>query len=158
VEEGKVGLDDPVSKYLPELKGLRVLAGKGEDETVEARREMTVRDLMRHTSGLTYGQPGTPVDELYRKNRIGGPDDTRAEMVRKLGKLPLLYQPGTRFHYSVSTDVLGRVVEVASGQPLDRFFEERIFRPLDMKDTGFFVPKEKLDRFAASYGPGNGPD
>jgi CubicO group peptidase (beta-lactamase class C family) len=153
-EEGKVKLDDPVSKYLPEFKGLRVHAGKGE-ETVEARREMTVRDLMRHTSGLTYGMPnGSPVDKLYIANKIEDPRDSLADMVAKLGKLPLQYQPGTRFHYSVSTDVLGRVVEVISEKPLDEFLQDRVFKPLDMTDTGFVVPDGKLDRFAASYRPG----
>jgi CubicO group peptidase (beta-lactamase class C family) len=153
-EEGRFQLDDPVAKYLPELKGLRVHAGKG-DETVAAHREMTIRDLMRHTSGLTYGVfSNTPVDQLYKEMQILDPDSSLAEMVEKLGKLPLLHQPGTRFHYSVSTDVLGRLVEVVSGKPLDEFFQERIFRPLDMKDTGFFVPEDKLARLAANYGPG----
>jgi CubicO group peptidase (beta-lactamase class C family) len=152
VEDGKVGLDDPVSKYLPEFKGLRVQSGDG-DETVEAKREVTVRDLMRHTSGLTYGVFGdTPVDRLYKKAGVLDRGDTLADLMTKLGKLPLLYQPGTRWHYSVSTDVLGRVVEVASGKPLDEFFAERIFKPLDMKDSGFFVPEQKLGRFTAVQG------
>jgi CubicO group peptidase (beta-lactamase class C family) len=152
VEEGKVGLDDPVSKYLPEFKDRRVHTGK-DDETVEAKHDITVRDLMRHTSGLTYGVFGnTPVDAMYKKAGVLAPSDTLADMTTKLGKLPLLYEPGTRWHYSVSTDVLGRVVEVASGKPLDEFFAERIFKPLDMKDSGFFVPEDKLDRFAANHG------
>lgn len=154
-EEGRFQLDDPVAKYLPELKGLRVHAGKG-NETVAAQREMTIRDLMRHTSGLTYGVFGnTPVDQLYKEKQVLDPDSSLAEMVKKIGKLPLLHQPGTQFHYSVSTDVLGRLVEVVSGKPLDEFFQERIFRPLDMKDTGFFVPEDKLARLAANYGPGD---
>jgi CubicO group peptidase (beta-lactamase class C family) len=153
-EEGKFKLDDPVFKYLPELKGLRVHAGKG-DETVEAKREMTVRDLMRHTSGLTYGMPNAlPVDKLYIANKIEDPRDSLADMVGKLGTLPLQYQPGTRFHYSVSTDVLARIVEVASGKPLDEFLRDRVFRPLDMRDTGFVVPDEKLNRCPASYRAG----
>src|SRR5262249_37002236 len=150
-DEGKFNLDDPVSRYLPDFKGLRVYAAKG-DETIAARREMTVRDLMRHTSGLTYGMPnGSPVDKLYIANKIEAPGDSLADMVAKLGKLPLQYQPGSRFHYSVSTDVLGRVVEVVSGKPLDEFLRDRIFVPLDMRDTGFLVPKEKLDRLAANH-------
>jgi CubicO group peptidase (beta-lactamase class C family) len=154
-EEGKLDLDAPVSKYLPELKGLRVYAGKG-DETVEANREMTVRDLMRHTSGLTYGALGsTPVDKLYQQRKVlGDPNDTLADLVAKLGKIPLLYQPGTRFNYSVSTDVLGRLAEVLSEKDLDVYFAERIFKPLDMKDTGFFVPADQVERFAANHGPG----
>ena len=152
VEEGKIGLDDPVAKYVPELKDRRVHTGKG-DETVAAKREITVRDLMRHTSGLTYGIFGdTAVDSLYKKVGVFAAGDSLQDMMTKLGKVPLLYQPGTRWHYSVSTDVLGRVIEVASGKPLDEFFAERIFKPLDMKDSGFFVPDDKLDRFAANHG------
>jgi CubicO group peptidase (beta-lactamase class C family) len=151
VEEGKFRLDEAVSRYLPEFKGLRVSAGTG-DETLEARREMTIRDLMRHTAGLTYGMPnGTPVDKLYIANKIADSGDDLADLVRKLGKLPLQYQPGTRFHYSVATDVLGRVIEVASGKPLDEFLQDRIFRPLDMRDTSFVVPDDKVDRFTASH-------
>jgi CubicO group peptidase (beta-lactamase class C family) len=105
-EEGRFELDEPVSKYLPEFKGLRVYAGKN-DETVEAKREMTIRDLMRHTSGLTYGMPnGTGVDKLYIAIGIDGPGLSLAEMVAALGELPLQDQPGTRFNYSISTDVL----------------------------------------------------
>ena len=122
VEAGKCKLDDPVSTYLPEFKGLSVYAGKG-DKTSVAKNEMTIRDLMRHTSGLTYGMPnGTPVDKLYIENKIEDPGDDLAALVRKLGKLPLQYQPGTRFNYSISTDVLGRLVVVISGEPLDTFF------------------------------------
>lgn len=147
LDEGRIRLDDPVSKYLPELEHLRVYAGPG--RTVEARREMTIRDLMRHTSGLSYGYEGTPVDKLYSDNKIM--DGTLADMVRKLGKLPLQDQPGTRFRYSFSTDVLGRLIEVVSGKPLDDFLRDRIFRPLDMRDTGFVVPSVELDRLTTSY-------
>jgi CubicO group peptidase (beta-lactamase class C family) len=100
-EEGRFKLDDPVSRYLPEFKGLRVYAGKN-DETVEAKREMTIRDLMRHTSGLTYGMPnGSGVDKMYIAKGIDGPQLSLTEMVAALGKLPLQDQPGTRFHYSI---------------------------------------------------------
>jgi CubicO group peptidase (beta-lactamase class C family) len=156
VDEGKIQLDDPVAKYLPEFKDLRVHTGKG-DETVDVKRPMTVRDLMRHTSGLTYAFAGsTPVEQLYQKSKVLDPGDSLQELVAKLGKIPLLHQPGTRFQYSVSTDVLGRVVEVASGKSLDAFFEERIFKPLDMKDTGFWVPEAKLARFPAVHGGSKG--
>ena len=149
LEEGKLKLDDPVAKYLPELKDLRVYSAK--DQTVAAKRPVTIRDLMRHTSGFTYGMPnGTPVDRLYIKNRVG--EGTLPELVRQLGTLPLQDQPGARFNYSVSTDVLGRLIEVVSGEPLDKFFRERIFRPLDMHDTGFTITDEKLDRLATAYG------
>ena len=154
-EEGKFKLDDPVSAYLPELKGLRVHTGKG-DETVEAKHEMTIRDLMRHTSGLTYGMPnGTAVDKMYIAKGIDGPDLSLVEMVTTLGKLPLQNQPGTRFHYSISTDVLARLIEVLSRKPIDEFLQDRIFRPLDMRDTGFIVPDDKLSRFAASHRSGD---
>src|SRR5262245_55748532 len=152
VDEGKLSLDDPVSKYLPEFKALRVHTGKG-DETVEARREVTVRDLTRHTSGLTYGVFGnSPVDQLYKKAGVLARGDSLQDLITKLGKVPLMYQPGTGWQDSVSTVVLGRVVEVVSGQGLDVFFAERIFKPLDMKDSGFIVPKDKLSRFAANHG------
>jgi CubicO group peptidase (beta-lactamase class C family) len=154
-EEGRFGLDDPVSKYLPEFKDLKVYAGgkDGDLKLVPPRREMTVRDLMRHTSGLTYGFFGdTPVDRLYRKEHVLAPTDTLQTTVEKLAKIPLLYQPGTRFNYSVSTDVLARLIEVVSKKRLDQFFSERIFDPLDMKDTGFYVPEGKQDRLAAVHG------
>jgi CubicO group peptidase (beta-lactamase class C family) len=155
-EKGHFKLDDPVERYLPEFKEVKVYAGgKGDDlKLVEPRRPMTIRDLMRHTSGLTYGFiSSTPVDQLYAKNRLlSDPKLTLNEMVARLGKLPLLYQPGTHFQYSVSTDVLGRLVEVVSKQPLDEFFRRHLFEPLDMKDTGFFVPKDKQDRLGSIHG------
>ena len=151
VEAGKLKLDEPVGNYLPELRDLRVHAGK--DQTIAAKRAVTIRDLMRHTSGFTYGMPnGSPVDRLYIKNKID--EGTLPDMIRKLGTLPLQDQPGTRFNYSYSTDVLGRVVEVVSGEPLDKFFRDRILGPLDMHDTGFTIPDDKLDRFAAAYARG----
>lgn len=150
-DEGKFKLDEPVSKYLPEFKGLRVYAGAA-DETVEASREITIRDLMRHTSGLTYGMPnGTPVEKLYIQNKVPDSGGTLADMVRKLAELPLRNQPGTKFHYSISTDVLGRLIEVVSGKRFDEFLHVRILEPLDMRDTGFIVPDEKLDRFASNH-------
>ncbi len=156
-EQGKIKLDDPVSKYIPEFKKLKVVADPDAEviREVAARREMSVRDLMRHTSGLTYGFFGnTAVDKLYRKSiQLGGSKTTLEDMTKNLAAIPLLYQPGTKWHYSVSTDVLGRVVEVASGQSLDKFFAERIFEPLGMEDTAFYVPRDKIDRFATNYGP-----
>jgi CubicO group peptidase (beta-lactamase class C family) len=153
-EENKLRLDDPVSKYIPEMKNLRVYVGP-KDETVPAQREITIRDLMRHTAGFSYGVfSDTPVDKMYREQKLLSRNMPLKEFVARLAKIPLLYQPGTRFHYSVAVDVLGRVVEVASGQTLDVFFQERIFKPLDMVDTAFYVPASKVDRFAANYGPG----
>jgi len=151
-EEGKIKLDDPVSKYAPQFKGLKVYAESG---NVDAKRPMTVRDLLRHTSGLTYGFFGnTAVDKMYREKATLGGDGDLEDMVNKLGEIPLLYQPGTKWHYSVSTDVVGYLVEKVSGQPLGEFFEERIFKPLGMKDTAFHVPAEKVDRFGACYSLG----
>ena len=154
-DDGRLKLDDPVSKYLPELKGLQVYAAEGNRAP---GREMTIRDLMRHTAGLTYGFFGdTPVDQLYGKANVLDRETNLAEMTSKLARLPLLYEPGKDWVYSVSVDVLGRVVEVVSGKPLDDFFQERILAPLDMKDTGFFVPAEKVGRFAVNYSSdGNG--
>ena len=156
-EEGKIDLDAPVSKYIPRFKGLKVVTDPSDEQaaTVQAKREMIVRDLMRHTSGLTYGIFGdTNVDKLYRKSiQFGGSRTTLEEMTGNLAAIPLLYQPGTKWHYSVSTDVLGRIVEVASGQNLDTFFINRIFEPLGMDDTAFHVPAEKMHRFATNYGP-----
>lgn len=154
-DEGKFRLDDPLAKHIPELEGLKVYreSENGETEYVEPKRPATVRDLMRHTSGFTYGIfSNTSVDMMYRQKFVFGSDNLQA-MVRKLGEIPLLYQPGTKWHYSVSTDVLGYLVERLSGEKLDVFFQERIFEPLDMKDTGFYVPKDKVDRFASCYGP-----
>jgi CubicO group peptidase (beta-lactamase class C family) len=152
VEEGKLQLDEPVARYLPEFQELRVYAGQGKDP-VATHREMTIRDLMRHTSGLTYGGmlPNTPLDRIYRESRVEDPGDSLADLVRKLGKIPLLCEPSTRFNYSVSTDVLGRIIEIRTGKQLDAFLQERIFKPLDMRDTGFFVPDDKVNRFSASY-------
>jgi CubicO group peptidase (beta-lactamase class C family) len=150
-ESGALKLDEPVSHYLPEFKDQHVYAGEGA-EPVPAAREMTVRDLMRHTSGLTYGYfDDTPVDHMYRNKGIGSSGAALAEFSRKLGKLPLKFQPGTRFNYSFSTDVLARIVEVASGKAFDEFLQERIFGPLDMHDTGFFVPDDKLERFTSTH-------
>ncbi len=147
-DEGKFELDDPVEKHIPELKDLKVYSPDG---PVAADRKVTVRDLMRHTSGLTYGIFGnTPVDRMYKKQQILGSPDLQA-MVGKLGTIPLMHQPGTKWHYSVSVDVLGCLVEKVSGMTLDAFFQERIFTPLDMKDTAFFVPKEKAGRFSSCF-------
>jgi CubicO group peptidase (beta-lactamase class C family) len=157
VEEGKLALDDPVSKHIPQLAGMKVyVSGEGDELKLEdAKREPTVRDLLRHTSGLTYGFFGnTEVDEQYRDANLLDNSGTLADMIEKLAKLPLVNQPGARFNYSVSTDVLARIVEVVSGQSFDKFLAERIFEPLGMSDTAFFVPEEKRDRFTACYGPG----
>jgi CubicO group peptidase (beta-lactamase class C family) len=143
VEENKLDLGAPVATYLPEFKDVRVGADK-----VAPKRPMTVQDLMRHTSGLTYGLFGnTPVDQAYRKADIFN-SKSLAEMVKTVATMPLLHQPGETWEYSVSTDVLGRVVEVVSGKDLDVFIEERITGPLKMSDTGFWVKPEAISRMA----------
>jgi CubicO group peptidase (beta-lactamase class C family) len=154
-EEGKFKLDDPVSKYLPELAAPKVYTGQGklEGNLVPARREVSVRDLMRHTSGYCYGSfSNTPVDQLYRSKNVLDPRGTLADMVSKLGTIPLRHQPGTKFEYSVSSDVLGRLVEVLAGKSLDQVLQERVFQPLDMQDTGFYVKEEAKSRFSATHG------
>ena len=151
-EEGKLKLDEPVSRYIPEFEGLKVYADSGEHE--DPARPMSVRDLLRHTSGLTYGYFGnTPVDKMYRSRNVLGRQSSLEDMAGKLSEIPLLYQPGTKWHYGVSTDVLGYLVQKVSGQSLDVFFKERIFKPLKMRDTAFHVPRQKVDRFAVCYGP-----
>ena len=156
-EEGKFFLDDPVGRYLPELANLPVAVldqARGPDSipTVRANRPMTIRDLLRHTSGLTYGLfSNTAVDQAYRQGGVNDAE-TLADMVAAIGEVPLMFQPGTRWNYSVSTDVLGRLVEVVSGRSFDVFLRERIFEPLRMHDTGFHVPASKHDRFSRIYG------
>lgn len=158
VEQGKMQLDDAVSDYLPELKDLQVVSNGDDQESVPADKPITVRHILSHTSGFTYGFFGnTPVDQAYRRAGLLMTDVTIADTVSKLSKLPLLHQPGTRWHYSVSTDVLGRLVEVVSGERFDKYLDKHIFRPLKMVDTSFMVPADKLNRFAQMYrGDGNG--
>lgn len=155
VEEGKINLDDPIAKHLPEFKGVRVFTGttNGGFVTEPVRRTPTVRDLLRHTGGLTYGFMGnTPVDAAYNQGGVLNPSNTLAGLSRKVAAVPLLYQPGTKWNYSVSVDVLARLIEVVSGQSFDEFLAQRIFKPLDMRDTGFFVPPDKRARLAAVHG------
>ncbi|MFM8532014.1 MAG: serine hydrolase domain-containing protein, partial [Acidimicrobiia bacterium] len=154
-EEGKVTLVDPVSKYIPAFAETKVaVPKKNPDGTTEMVQEpqfrpMTVHDLLRHTSGLTYGFVGSnPVKQSYNDMKVMDANQTNEQMADKLARLALLYQPGTTWEYSMSTDVLGRVVEVASGMPLDKFIEERITKPLKMGDTAFEVGPEKKDRGA----------
>ena len=155
MEEGKLTLADRVSTYIPAFADTKVAVPKKKDDgTVEMVlepqfRPMTVHDLMRHTSGLTYGAVGAnPVKQSYLDMKVADRSQTNAEMADKLAKLALLYQPGTTWEYSMSTDVLGRVVEVASGMPLDKFIEERITKPLKMGDTAFEASADKKARGA----------
>jgi len=163
VEEGRMQVSDPVSKYLPEMGRMKVgientADGKPALELAEPAREMTVQDLMRHTSGLIYGTRGKSlVNAAYIEAQIGNRDFSNEELVSKLSKLPLRFSPGDRWEYGVSTDVLGRVVEVVSGKKLGEFLNERILNPLGMTDTGFFVPADKLSRAAQPWQNPEGP-
>jgi CubicO group peptidase (beta-lactamase class C family) len=157
-EEGRFLLDDPVSRFIPELGKLRVavvpegvVVAPEALETVPAAREITIHDLLTHRSGFTYGPFNQgPVGELYRRANLFAVS-TNEELVRKLAGIPLVHQPGTTFEYSHSTDVLGRLVEVVSGQSLDQFLSERVFLPLGMKDTKFYLSAEEAERLVTLY-------
>ena len=144
-EQGRIYLGDPVSKYIPEFKELKV----GEEGSEPAIKQITIHDLLRHTSGLTYGFMGnSKIHKMYKETGVGSHDQTLEEMITKLSKIPLVFEPGTKWGYGRSTDVLGRVIEVVSGVSLDKFFENRILKPLKMKDTGFYVKPDEIDRVA----------
>ncbi len=177
-EEGHFLLNDPVAKYLPELANLQVALSTADNndkgmlsngivskhkaegdsalrgKTRQPRRQPTIRDLLTHTAGFTYGLFGnTEVDELYRTTHIAHNTTNLENFVRQLGQLPLQYEPGSRWHYSVATDVLARLVEVVSGQSFDAFLSDRLFTPLGMNDTDFTVNEEEQKRFAQLYSP-----
>jgi len=155
-EEGHFLLEDPLSKYLPEFKNPKVLVKpeSGSPYTIPAPREITIRDLLRHTSGLTY-QWNDRLGAMYAAANVGHGllpyNGTIEDNVKRLAGVPLLFNPGERWEYSLGVDVLGRLVEVVSGKPLDEFFRTRIFEPLGMKDTYFYPPENKLERLAAAY-------
>ena len=153
-DEGILRLDHEVARYIPEFADVQVWDGGDlkDYKTRAPERAMTLRDAFTHTSGVTYGfLMQHEVDALYRKDKIGRPDETLEQMCARIAKLPLVFSPGERWNYGHSTDILGRIVEVASGMSLDVFFRERIFGPLGMNDTDFFVPESKLDRLMACY-------
>jgi CubicO group peptidase (beta-lactamase class C family) len=154
-EEGKWQLNDPVSKHIPEFTGLKVYSGtdaNGAPILKEQERAMTMRDLMSHTAGFSYGFfSNTPVDKQYLEADVLNNDITLDEMIKRTAKLPLLFQPGTRWHYSIAVDIQGYVVQKLSGMRFEDFLEQRIFKPLNMKDTAFYVPADKLSRFAEVY-------
>ncbi len=155
-EDGRFMLDDPVSKYIPEFKNPKVLVkpAEGTPYTVPAKREITIRDLLTHSSGLTYTWNGD-LGPLYKDANVADGlsqyDGTIGDSVKRLAAQPLLFNPGERFEYSLGIDVLGYLVEVVSGMPLDQFFRTRIFEPLGMKDTYFYLPDEKVGRLATAY-------
>jgi CubicO group peptidase (beta-lactamase class C family) len=153
-ERGLFRLTDPVSRYLPEWRDQRVGVVNVDStlQLVAPDRPVQMRDLLTHTSGLTYGwDPSHPVDKLYGEAGIRGADVDLEAMVKLLGDLPLKFQPGTAWHYSLATDVCGRLVEVLGDQPFDAFLHEHVFHPLGMVDTGFSVPEGSLDRFTAKH-------
>lgn len=155
-EEGRFQLDDPVARFLPEFSAMRVATGgnRAKLETEPARRMITIRDLLTHTAGLTYGfMEATLVDALYREQGADylRTDATLAEVTRIVAGLPLLAHPGAAWNYSVATDVLGRLVEVVSGRDFADYLRERVIRPLGLHDTDFHVRPENRDRFAACY-------
>ena len=150
-EEGRYLMIDPVSKYLPEFEDLRVYrSGSGNKLRTEPARPMTIKHLLTHTSGLIYGDDKPGVPKLYSDADLWSVPSLE-EFTKKVAALPLAAQPGTEWHYGVSMDVLGRLVEVLSKQPFDQFLAEHIFKPLEMIDTGFVVPEEKRHRLAALY-------
>lgn len=158
-EESKLELDDPIEKYIPQLSNRQVLKPGATrlDDTEPARSSITVRHLLTHSSGLSYGllDPGTVMYKAYTERGVLNPGVPLASMMDTLAGLPLLFHPGTSWEYSVSMDVLGYLVEVVSGQGLDAFFQSRIFDPLGMEDTAFTLPAGKHARLAACY---NGAD
>jgi CubicO group peptidase (beta-lactamase class C family) len=159
VEEGKIALEDPVHRYIPEWKNLGVyVAGTHRQgfQTVPTKRPMQVVDLLRHTAGLTYGfQLRTNVDAAYRAHKIGEIEKagTLADMIAALAKMPLEFSPGDAWNYSVASDVCGWLVQVVSGQKFEDFLDERLFRPLGMVDTGFHVREGQAHRLATCYQP-----
>jgi len=153
-EEGKWQLDDPVAKFIPEFADLKVYATDAAGNMLlrDPVHPVTMRELMSHTGGFTYGYfSNTPVDKLQREADVLNVDNTLEEMIKRVAKLPLNAQPGSEFHYSISVDIQGYIVQKLSGMPFEEFLEKRIFKPLNMVDTGFYVPAEKLKRFAELY-------
>ncbi|MCW8195405.1 beta-lactamase family protein [Proteobacteria bacterium 005FR1] len=147
-EEGKFQLTDPVSKYLPEFKNTKVMM---DGKLVEQKSPLTIQQLMSHTSGLTYGLFGSSeVDKMYQKAGILTEPNLEA-FSKNVAAQPLAFQPGDRWNYSVSVDILGRLIEVVSGQPLDKFLKQRIFDPLEMDDTFFQVPADKVNRYGTNH-------
>jgi CubicO group peptidase (beta-lactamase class C family) len=155
-EEGRFQLDDPIAKYIPEFTNPKVLVKpkEGKPYTIPANQPITIRHLLTHTSGITYNWDAD-LGAMYKEANVASGilpfDGTIGESVKRLAKLPLLFNPGERWNYGLNIDVLGYLVEVISGKPLDQFFKERIFEPLGMKDTFFYVPQDKVDRLATAY-------
>jgi CubicO group peptidase (beta-lactamase class C family) len=154
-EEGRFGLDDPIERFMPQLANRRVLkpGATSLDDTEPARRPITIRHLMSHSSGLSYGllDPGTTIYRAYTERKVLNPATPLSDMIDTLAGLPLVFHPGAGWEYSVATDVMARLVEIVSGQRFDAFIKSRILDPLGMVDTGFVVPENKRARLAAYY-------
>jgi CubicO group peptidase (beta-lactamase class C family) len=154
-EEGRFKLDDPIERFIPQLANRRVLrpGATSLEETEPAEGSISIRHLMSHSSGLSYGifDPGTAIFKAYNERQVLDPATTLAEMVDELAGLPLVFHPGTSWQYSVATDVLGRLVEIVSGEGFDKFIQSRILDPLGMVDTGFVVPEQSRNRLVAYY-------
>ena len=154
-EEGRFQLDDPIERFIPQLAKRKVLrpGATSLDDTEPAKGSITIRHLLSHSSGLSYGffDPGTAIFNAYKERGVHNPATTLADMVDVLADLPLVYQPGTSWEYSIATDVMARLVEIISGQRFDQFISARILDPLGMVDTGFVVPEQHRSRLAAYY-------
>jgi CubicO group peptidase (beta-lactamase class C family) len=153
-EEGKWQLNDPVSKYIPEFANLKVYATDANNNIVmkDQVHQVTMRELMSHSGGFTYGIfSGSAVDKMQRDADVLNINNTLDEFIKRVAKLPLNSQPGSEWHYSISVDIQGYIVQKLSGMPFEKFLEQRIFKPLGMVDTAFYVPKDKLNRFAEYY-------
>jgi CubicO group peptidase (beta-lactamase class C family) len=154
-EEGRLRLDDPIEKFIPQLANRKVLrpGATSLDQTEPAMGSITIRHLLSHSAGLSYGlfDPGSPIFKAYNERKVLNPATTLADMIDVLADLPLVYQPGTSFEYSVAIDVMARLVEIIGGQPFDKFIQARILGPLGMVDTGFVVPEQDRNRLVAYY-------
>lgn len=162
LEEGRFLLDDPISKFLPEFRDMKVALANKPNERAEggfhlvpAEREITVRHLLSHSAGLASGTAGATLDLNRKLQAERKPNETLEAYVKRLAKLPLNFHPGTAWEYGPATDVLGRLIEVVSGQTLDQFFRSRIFQPLGMTETFFYVPQDKLPRLVSAYAKGD---
>ena len=149
-EEGHFQLDTPVSDFIPEFKNMKVY-NEDQTEILDAKKEVTIKHLLTHTAGLIYGWGNKSLDKRYQKADLFQPGTPLGDTIKRLSEIPLAHEPGERWTYGVSTDVLGYLVEVVSGIPFEKFLQTRMFEPLGMVDTAFSVPVEKLDRFAAVY-------
>jgi CubicO group peptidase (beta-lactamase class C family) len=152
-EQGRFHMDEPISKYLPELKNLKVyVSGEGDEAVFEdAKTPIKIMDLFLHTAGFSYGFTQSEVDKLYQKSPLFSGKVKREELLNEVAKLPLNHQPGTAWNYSISTDIIGFLVERLSGQTLGEYMQQHIFKPLKMNDTGFYVQADKLSRFMQVY-------